>query len=74
MTMAGLYISLSRRAKSGGFFGSMRMFVAMPRSLAVRLVIVAVVVIAALVALSRIDPTRSTTRVVKPVADNALAH
>lgn len=45
----------------------------MPRSLAVRLVIVAVVVIAALVALSRIDPTRSTARVEKPVADNALA-
>lgn len=44
----------------------------MPRSLAVRLVIIVVIVVLALVALSRIDPTRAVTRVEKPVPDSAL--
>lgn len=44
----------------------------MPRSLAVRLVVVVVLVVVALVALSRIDPTKTVTRVEKPVPDNAL--
>lgn len=46
----------------------------MPRSWAVRLVVVVLVLVVALVALSRLDPTRTTTRVEKPVPDNALVH
>ena len=45
----------------------------MRRSVAVRLVVSLVVVVLALVALSRIDSTEPATRVEKPVADSALA-
>ena len=45
----------------------------MPRPLAFRLLLVAVVVIAALVGLSFVDATRVPKRVEKPIAENALA-
>jgi hypothetical protein len=45
----------------------------MPRSL-VSVVVIAIVLIAAMVVLSRIDPTKSPKHVEKIVPENALAH
>ncbi len=45
----------------------------MPRPLVIRLVVIVLVIVAALVALAQIDPTKAPTRVEKAVPDNALA-
>lgn len=46
----------------------------MPRSLAVRLVVVLLVVVVGLIAASRINSAKTPTHVEKPVPDNALVH
>ena len=45
----------------------------MRRPLAFRLLLIAAVLIAAIVALSFVDPTKTPMRVEKPIAENALA-
>ena len=45
----------------------------MPRSLVLRIVLGIVLIVVALVALSRIDPTKAPKTVEKPVPENALA-
>jgi len=45
----------------------------MPRPLVFRLLIVVAVIVAALVGLSLVDPTKTPTRVEKLVPENALA-
>ena len=46
----------------------------MRRPLPIRLILVVVVVVGALIALSRMDATRTPHTIVVPVPDNALAH
>lgn len=46
----------------------------MPRSLVVRLAVVVLVLVIALVALSRMNPTKTPAHVEKPVPDNVLVH
>jgi hypothetical protein len=72
--IAGLYRDGSRRAKSlpkpnivEGKFASM------PRPFVFRIVIGIVLIVAALVALSRVDPTKAPKTIEKPVPENALA-
>jgi hypothetical protein len=45
----------------------------MPRPLAFRLLLIVIVVVAVIVGLSFVDPTKAPKRVEKPVAENALA-
>jgi len=45
----------------------------MPRPLAFRLLLIVAVIVAVLVGLSFVDPTKAPKRVEKPVPENALA-
>jgi hypothetical protein len=45
----------------------------MPRALVFRLLVIVVVIVAVIVGLSFIDPTKVPKRVEKPVPENALA-
>ena len=45
----------------------------MPRPLAFRVVLIVIVIVAVIVGLSFVDPTKAPKRVEKPVPENALA-